>query len=147
MRILNILVLLPFVTGCGILTSFIKPEISPPEIKTVVERVPLKIYQPPLPEEIMLEEVKFFVITKENLEDQIKKIETLLGDDFVVFAITPQTYENMAYNLQEIRRYVRQQKEVILYYREATKSKEGATAEDWLQQNKKVVEAQQNIVE
>ena len=35
--------------------------------------------------------------------------------------MTPQDYENMAFNLQELRRYIRQQKEIIIYYRDATK--------------------------
>ena len=35
--------------------------------------------------------------------------------------MAPQDYENMAFNLQELRRYIRQQKEIIIYYRDATK--------------------------
>jgi hypothetical protein len=54
-----------------------------------------------------------------------------------VFALTPDGYEKMAENFQEVRRYVRQQKELILYYREATTETEGTTAEDWLQNNEK----------
>lgn len=58
--------------------------------------------------------------------------------------MTPQSYENMAYNLQEIRRYVRQQKEIILYYREATTGDDGTDAEDWIEKNKEVVEQQKS---
>ena len=43
------------------------------------------------------------------------------GGTFVIFGMTPQDYENMAFNLQELRRYIRQQKEIIIYYRDATK--------------------------
>jgi len=52
-----------------------------------------------------------------------------------VFALTPDGYEKMAENFQEVRRYVRQQKELILYYREATTESEGTTAEEWLENN------------
>ena len=114
-----------------------KPEIIQPEpqIVTVTEKVPLRIYQPPLPQEIDLLNVNFFVITEDNLEEQIKKIEKMLDGQFVVFALTPDGYEKMAENFQEVRRYVRQQKELILYYREATSESEGTTAEEWLEHN------------
>jgi hypothetical protein len=39
----------------------------------------------------------------------------------------------MAYNLQEIRRFIRQQKEIILYYRAATDAADDA--EEWLEKN------------
>ena len=110
------------------------PEIIPPEpqIVTVTEKVPLRIYQPPLPQEIDLLNVNFFVITEENYDEKKKEIEKILDGNFVVFALTPDGYEKMAENFQEVRRYVRQQKELILYYREATSESEGTTAEDWL---------------
>jgi hypothetical protein len=97
--------------------------------------VPLRIYQPPLPQEIDLLDVNFFVITEENLTEQIKIIEKMLDGNFVVFSLTPDGYEKMAENFQEVRRYVRQQKELILYYREATTESEGTTAEEWLDNN------------
>lgn len=112
-------------------------EIIPPEpqIVTVTEKVPLRIYQPPLPQEIDLLNVNFFVITEENYEEKKKEIEKILDGNFVVFSLTPDGYEKMAENFQEVRRYVRQQKELILYYREATTETEGTTAEDWLSNN------------
>lgn len=67
-----------------------------------------------------------------NLQQKIAEIESMLGGDFVILAVTPDGYENMAANLQEIKRYINQQKEIIYYYREATapKGKEG-----WLEEN------------
>ena len=148
MKALTSILLIALLSGCSTLSNFgwgkkAEPEPLPPKIVTVTETVPLEIYQPPMPQEISLENVKFFVITKKNLDEQIEKIEKLLGGDFVVFALTPQSYENMAYNLQEIRRYVRQQKEIIIYYREATTEEVGTTAEDWLEKNEEVIEDQQ----
>lgn len=143
MRIFSLISLSLVLSGCGIFSFMRKPEPPEPEVQIVTKTIPLRIYQPPLPNEIRLENVKFFVITKDNLDEQISRVESILGDDFVVFALTPQSYENMAYNLQEIRRYVLQQKEIILYYREATKSEEGSTAQDWLRKNEDVVTDQQ----
>jgi len=112
--------------------QIIQPE---PQIVTVTEKVPLRIYQPPLPQEIDLLNVNFFVITEDNIEEKVKEIEKMLDGQFVVFALTPDGYEKMAENFQEVRRYVRQQKELIIYYREATTESEGTTAEDWLDNN------------
>jgi len=109
-----------FLSGC----SFLKSEPLPtpePIIKTVTEYKTLEIYQPQLPKRIDLQEVEFFVVTEKNLEEQIERISKMQDGTFVIFGLTPQDYENMAYNLQELRRYIRQQKEIIIYYREATK--------------------------
>jgi hypothetical protein len=98
-----------------------------------------------LPTEITLSEVDFFVITENNLEEQIERLEKLQGGSFVIFAMTPQTYENMAYNLQEIRRYIGQQKEIIIYYREATQDEDdNTTSEDWIERNSQKIEIQQS---
>ena len=128
---------LALASGCSVMPrlewgpekEFIPPE---PQIITVTEKVPLRIYQPQLPAEIDLLNVNFFVITEENYEEKKKEIEKILDGNFVVFALTPDGYEKMAENFQEVRRYVRQQKEIILYYREATKESDGTTAEDWV---------------
>ena len=62
----------------------------------------------------------------------------MLDGGFVVLAITPVGYEKMAANLQDIKRYINQQKEIIYYYREATKPK---GTKGWLEEN---AERQQN---
>jgi len=128
--------------------SFLKPaETEPlplplPPVKVITETVQLEIYQPPLPPEIQLDDVQWFVVTKENIEDKIAEVENYTGTDFVVFGMTPQSYENMAYNLQEIRRYIRQQTEIIKYYREATKPKGPA---GWLEENQEQQNTQLEI--
>ena len=67
-----------------------------------------------------------------NLQKKIAEIEILLDGDFVIFAVTPDGYERLAANLQEIKRYINQQKEIIYYYREATAPK---GAKGWLEEN------------
>lgn len=76
-----------------------------------------------------------------NLKEKIYEIEKLLDGEFVVFAVTPSGYQALSTNLQEIKRYIAQQKEIIYYYREATapKGKEG-----WIEENK---ERQENDIE
>ena len=119
--------------GCSLLRPA-APVYQPlPPVKVITETVELEIYQPPLPPEIQLDDVKFYVVTEKNLDEKIAEIKSDTGSEFVLFGLTPQSYENMAYNLQEIRRYMRQQKEIILYYREATKPK---GSNGWLEENR-----------
>jgi len=118
-------------SGCSVLP---KIDFTPPEpVKVITEEVKIDIYQPPLPQEIELESVKFFIINKNNYDQKVKEVEQLLGGDFAVFALMPTGYEAMAYNLQELRRFIRQQKEIILYYRKATNAAD--EAEEWLEKN------------
>ncbi len=120
MRILTSFLMIAFLSGC----SFMQRDPLPtpePIIKTVTEYKTLEIYQPQLPKRIDLQDVEFFVVTEKNLEEQIAKISKMQDGTFVIFGMTPQDYENMSYNLQELRRYIRQQKEIIIYYRDATK--------------------------
>lgn len=130
---LAILIILP---GCGGLSLFsgsraAEPLPLPP-VKVITETVQLEIYQPPLPPEIQLDNVQWFVLTENNMADKIAEVKRFTGSEFVIFGMTPQSYENMAYNLQEIRRYIRQQTEIIKYYREATKVR---GSDGWLETN------------
>ena len=141
MRILSSVLLLTL-GGC----SMLQPQPLPapePIIKTVTEFKTLEIYQPPLPKAIDLQDVEFFVITESNFEEQVARLEKMQDGTYVLFGLTPQDYENMAYNLQELRRYIRQQKEIIIYYREATKGDEDTDSEDWLERNEETLTDQQ----
>ena len=120
MRILTSFLMIAILSGCSFMQRDPLPTTEP-IIKTVTEYKTLEIYQPQLPKRIDLQDVEFFVVTEKNLEEQIAKISKMQDGTFVIFGMTPQDYENMAYNLQELRRYIRQQKDIIIYYRDATK--------------------------
>jgi|TARA_B100001964_G_scaffold245674_1_gene334661 hypothetical protein len=49
--------------------------------------------------------------------DDIKKKN---NGDIVFFAISTEDYELMTYNMQELRRYIREVQEVVVYYRNVT---------------------------
>jgi len=49
--------------------------------------------------------------------DDVKKKN---NGDIVFFAISTEDYELMAYNMQELRRYIREVQEVVVYYRNVT---------------------------
>jgi len=168
-----------------------------PPVKVITETVQLEIYQPPLPQEIAMQDVQWSVLTNKpckpatgenrnpkyyttekyqseeytkedgttsrravrdeagqrilreelkdengnviqvcgNMEQKIAEVEKRLGGDFVLMGMTPKGYENMAANLQDIKRYINQQKEIILYYREATGAESNNDKEDWTEKN------------
>lgn len=132
-KLITIALISTSLAGCALFSSS-RPDPAPPEI--VTQRIPQEIYQPPLPNPVRMEDIRWFVITADNLDEQIERIERLQDGDFVVFAVTPRDYENMAGNLQELRRYVRQQREVIEYYREATRASD--SMEEWLERNRQL---------
>ena len=49
--------------------------------------------------------------------DDVKKQN---NGDVVFFAISTEDYELMSYNMQELRRYIREVQEVVVYYRNVT---------------------------
>lgn len=124
-------------TGCSNLFWNAKEETSP-KVEIVTREVPVEIFQPPAPAPIALENIQWHVITEKNLEEKITEIKKILGNEFVVFAMVPQSYENMSYNIQELRRYIREQQQIIIYYRRATTDhldldKDGdVDAQDWI---------------
>ena len=85
-----------------------------------LERV---IVQPVMPREISLREVRWLTITPENFEEQFAIIENQEGE-LVFLAMTVPDYEVMAYNMQEIKRYISELKDVVVYYREVTTTKD-----------------------
>ena len=79
--------------------------------------------QPIMPREIDLKEVMWLTITPENFEEQFALIENQEGE-LVFLAMTVPDYEVMAYNMQEIKRYITELKDVVVYYRSVTTQQE-----------------------
>lgn len=88
----------------------------------------------PLP--VLVDEHGDEIMVCGNLEQKIAEVEKEIGGDFVLMGISVKGYENMAFNLQEIKRYINQQKEIILYYREATSINKSEDKEGWAERNK-----------
>ena len=72
-----------------------------------------------MPREIDLKEVMWLTITPENYEEQFAIIEKQEGE-LVFLAMTIPDYETMAYNMQELKRYITELKDVVVYYRKVT---------------------------
>tara|TARA_R100000935_G_scaffold3558_3_gene8996 strand:+ start:1181 stop:1426 length:246 start_codon:yes stop_codon:yes gene_type:complete len=79
--------------------------------------------QPILPREIDLKDPYWYVVSEKNIDEFLVKIEKEHGD-IVFLAMSVPDYELMAYNMQELKRYINELKEVVVYYRNVTTKKE-----------------------
>ena len=93
------------------------------QIEVTAKPLERTIVQPVMPREIDLKEVRWLTITPENFEEQFKVIEDQEGE-LVFLAMTVPDYEVMAYNMQEIKRYITELKDVVVYYRKVTTNQE-----------------------
>ena len=109
-------------SGCSLL------QMPPREVEIISKPVQIDIVQPTMPRPLNLKEPKWYVVSDRKIpkeertymdkfEEDIKKKH---GGDLVFVAMTVADYELMAYNTQEIKRYISQLGEVIVYYREVT---------------------------
>ena len=80
-------------------------------------------------------DVKFEVVTEENLEQFIEDFRKDYGE--VVFIAMPvRDYERLAINIQDIRRFINQQSQLIVYYETAiSEASETAADQNNLQNN------------
>ena len=70
------------------------------------------------------------VITENNLDEVIQKVKALQGGQFVVYGLDLKSFENLAINMEQIKRYIEQQNEVILYYEKAVREEPKIVEED-----------------
>lgn len=97
-----------------------KPE---KEIVTVEKVIVPTIAVAQKPKGVDMLNVKVTVITEKNLPEVIKKVKAGMGE-FVMYGLDPQSFKNLALNFEQIKRYIEQQNEIILYYEKAVKPKE-----------------------
>jgi len=62
--------------------------------------------------------VRFHAVTPENLDEFLVEYEKINGD-VVFFAISVPDYENLSLNVAEMKRFINQQKSLIIYYEES----------------------------
>jgi len=118
-------------SGCSLLQQ------PPREVEIITKPVKLDIVQPTMPRPLDLKEPKWYVVSDRKIpkEDRtyldkfIEEIKKKHGGDVVFVAMTVADYELMAYNTQEIKRYVSQLGEVVVYYRNVTTNDKPAETE------------------
>ena len=102
----------------------VEPQV---ELKTdyVVKDIPVQ----PHPKPLNLHRVKFYAVTPENMEEFLATFEKESGV-VVFFALSVPDYENMSLNVAELRRYIDQQRNLIVYYEESIQTMIKETPED-----------------
>ena len=107
-----ILPILLLSSGCG----YFKNPLKTIEIKTVeVERV-IPTQNRPAP--MSMNNIHFYIVTEDTFEDFKQRFLKENGD-FLFYTLSVRDYETLALNMAEIKRYILQQKEIIIYYEKA----------------------------
>ena len=92
-----------------------KPEKEIVTVETIVKPT-IAIAQRPRPVEF--DELKVKVITEANVQEVIQEMKDNQGQ-FLVYALDPVTFKNLAIGIEEIKRYIEQQNDIIGYYEKA----------------------------
>ena len=116
LTISSLLLLTLLLSSCGYLRK--------PEKEIVVKTVEVQKVIPvqPQPKPIDMTDVKFYVVTEENY-DEFKEKFMKRNNDFVFYVVSVHDYENLALNMSELYRYIKQQKEIVIYYEKAVTDK------------------------
>ena len=112
----SLLLLTLLLSSCGY--------IRKPEKEIVIKTLEVQKIVPiqPQPKPVDMIDVKFYVVTEENYEEFKEKfMKTKNG--YVFYAVSVHDYENLAFNMAELYRYIRQQKEIMIYYEKAVEVK------------------------
>ena len=104
------------------------PEKEIITVPTVVETPELEkpiIQIVPRPDPVIMKDADIVVITESNLDEVIERIKGTQGE-FVLYALTASSFEALALNLEQVKRFIEQQNNVILYYENNLKDDEKA---------------------
>ena len=113
----SLLPLLLLSSGCSIVPREKEVIVQTVEVE---KRIPLQTN----PKQLQFNDVYWHVVTEANFDEFIEKFKKENGDAWVFYAISVRSYESMALNMAELKRYIEQQKQIIVYYEEAVKPKE-----------------------
>ena len=83
------------------------------KLKVFSSPVENKIIAPSDPKPLLLDKLHFDVVNKDNLQKFLKELQKEQNtEEFVFYAIT---HELLALNMQEIKRFILQQKDIIIF--------------------------------
>ena len=112
----------PIVYGIVLLTSLtliagcsLMPE---PKVITVTKIVKTEVPIVARPKQVQLNDIKIYVVSKKNYKEFVAAYAKKNGADSYI-ALSVKDYENLALNFAELRRYIEQQKQIIVYYEKA----------------------------
>jgi hypothetical protein len=101
-----LLILTTFLTSCSTVSKL-------DVFKTEVERAPLNLPDPAIPE---MEQLRWVIITSENAEEVFAKLQEQ-GKDPVLFGLSDEDYQILAKNFAQVRAYMIEQRLTLDQYR------------------------------
>ena len=113
----SLLPLLTLSSGCSLVQREKEVIVQTVEVE---KQIPLQLQPKPL----QFNDAYWHVVTEANFDEFIEKFKKENGNAWVFYAISVRSYESMALNMAELKRYIEQQKQIIIYYEEAVKPKE-----------------------
>lgn len=118
MKPINLLILLPIValisSGCSSIGLGGGEKVVVTDSTYVKQSIPIQ----ERPKPVVFPDTEWYVVNETNLDEFLKKMDKEAGDT-VFFAITPKGYENLAIGVGDLRRYILQQRQIIIYYESA----------------------------
>ena len=109
LRISSLVLLLALTSGC----SLIPPQVEV-QTKFVEKQIPIQGH----PKGVTMYPLQFYAVTEENFEEFKEKFQKE-NADLVYFAMSVPDYENLSLNIGELKRYIEQQKTIIIYYEQS----------------------------
>ncbi len=104
------LVLLLVLSGCSLI-----PQQVEVQTKFVEKQIPIQGH----PKGLSLFPIQFYAVTEENFEEFKERFGKENGGNMVYFALSVPDYENLSLNMGELKRYIEQQKTIIVYYEQS----------------------------
>ena len=128
LKILASALILSTISGCSLLQQ------PPREVEIISKPIEIIITQPIMPRPLNLKEPNWYVVSDTQIANKdglypegytyfdkfVDDIKKKHGGDLVFIAMSVADYELMSYNTQELKRYISQLGEVIVYYRDVT---------------------------
>ena len=93
--------------------------LIPKKVDVISKPLDRQIAQPMLPRGIDLKEPYWYVVSEKNIDEFLDRLKKEEGR-IVFVAMSIPDYELMSYNMQELKRYINELKEVVVYYRKVT---------------------------
>lgn len=103
-------------SSCGLVGSNAEPQVV---VQT--EYIERTIPTQPRPAPVEMPNVEWYVVNSDNLDEFLARIEASAGD-VVFMAITPKGYENLSLGIADLRRFILEQREIIVYYEQQVAS-------------------------
>jgi len=126
------------ISGCSLL------QVPAREVEIISKPVQIMITQPIMPRPLDLKEPNWYVVSDTKIANKdgqypegytyfdkfVDGIKKKHGGDLVFVAMSVADYELMSYNTQELKRYISQLGEVIVYYKDVTTPTEPEATEE-----------------